>query len=178
MTLAQAALSLILAAPVEGPEVHEIFVSPATSPPGPRGVPALASSSASLVAARGERESFFVVVRTGDGPVEHIELVPEPLRGRGGEIPWSAYRAHRAAFMNVGGRQVPDALLPLDLAPQVAPGAVAAENVAVLVELAVPGSRQGPCRCLAACPVWSASSTRWRSAVTCGDAVGPTGWWT
>lgn len=81
-----------------------------------------------LQAARGEWESFQVVVTAGQKPIDKLEIAPNGLASIGGDfIPSKNLEIYRENYVFVakpsGNRELqpkwwPDALLPLDLAPK------------------------------------------------------------
>ncbi len=115
----------------------ELYVAPSAARIPAAGVAEDASEAASLVAARGERESFFVVLR-GAPAGEKIEARATALRGKAGALPQGAVKVSRAAFVEQGGALHADALLPLEVV--VRPPFREAENLPLFVELSVPRS--------------------------------------
>ncbi|HLL83988.1 MAG TPA: hypothetical protein VK420_15090 [Longimicrobium sp.] len=120
----------------------EVWVSPAAVRLEASGVPEQAASAARLSAVRGERESFFLVVR-GDMEADEVEVAAPRLSGAQGSLPEGSVRVYRAGYVAVDGRRrVADALVPegQPLPPGMAPGR--GENVAFFVEVAVPRRAQ------------------------------------
>ncbi|MFZ5469245.1 MAG: hypothetical protein ACOZIN_07365 [Myxococcota bacterium] len=114
------------------------FVAPATSDLSAEGAPARAAEVVSLVAARGERESFFVVLQPQTS-AQRIEVHAGALRGPGGELPKAQVHVYRAGFVDLDGIRVLDPLRPMPLGKSVAAGfGVAAVNVPLFFDLAVP----------------------------------------
>lgn len=104
-------------------------------------VPKGASLSAELVAARGETEAFFVVLRGKAAAAgAKLEAAPTTLTAQDAQLDPSRVRVFRALWTEVDGRRIPDALVPLHSNLEVigASRSNAGEDVPLYVEVSIP----------------------------------------
>jgi Domain of unknown function (DUF4091) len=120
----------------------EYFVVPALTElsPASASVPMSAARKAELVAARGEKEGFLLVLGGRAGRASRLTASARDLRGKAGTLGPGRVKVYRAEWVDADGRLVPDALVPLEA--DVRPLGVArrqpARGVVLYVEIHVP----------------------------------------
>ena len=88
-------------APVDAPAVHAVWAVPSLVRIGERD-PVGASSAAEIWAARGEYESFQIVIRAGEAGLTNVSVAVTNLSGPGGAtIPASALAVYREHYVTV-----------------------------------------------------------------------------
>lgn len=117
----------------------DYYVAPTVEAISPWVVPRSASASAELVAARGEREAFFVVLRAPKLSSGAVQATPLELRSGDAVIAPEQVQLYRALWVDAGGTRRPDALVPLDSTAEVI-GVTRSEkdDDAIYVEVSVP----------------------------------------
>ncbi|MBX5483146.1 MAG: DUF4091 domain-containing protein [Myxococcaceae bacterium] len=115
------------------------YVAPALTQLHSGAVPEEATDEASLIAARGEREAFFVVLRGGAAASGRLRVRWSPLRSPRGMIGSTQLRVYRALWADAGGKRVADALVPIDAHVEVIGASVEpGEDLPLYVEVTVP----------------------------------------
>lgn len=137
-----AALNTWAAPAGTSPAALEWFVAPTVTTWTSGETPKEASERAEVMAARGEQEAFFLVLR-GDGVGEGALIAGTgPLEGPAGVLEGTQVRVLRTLWVEAQGRRIPDALVPLAMPPELVgvgaqrPG----EDVPLYVEITVPRS--------------------------------------
>ncbi len=109
------------------------WVGPTTETVRPGTLGFGAARQASLVAARGEREAFFVVLPGAEPGKTRVQW--------SGDLGPAQLRVWRAAWVEVEGRRLPDALIPLNLSVSEVAGTAPVkrgDDLVLYVEVSVP----------------------------------------